>query len=220
MVNGNFQEVLINSLIILTLATSFFIAGVRRLDTAIKAVAGQAVLLAGVTAVLAGVTGVNEIYIAALLTVMIKAGVIPFILGRVVGRIGACREVKSYVNMKMSFLVCAALVIIAYSVTGKIIGSGSGVIAAALPAAISMILIGLFVMITRKLAVMQITGLIMMENGLFLAGVGTTNGMPLVVELGIFLDILVGVLIMGILAFRINQTFDTIDTENLKNLRG
>jgi len=59
-----------------------------------------------------------------------------------------------------------------------------------------------------------------MENGIFLAGVGTTHGMPLVVELGIFLDVLIGVLIMGILAFRINRTFDTIDTENLKNLRG
>ncbi|MHB9095969.1 MAG: NADH-quinone oxidoreductase subunit K [Eubacteriales bacterium] len=220
MVYGNFQGVLINSLITFTLASLFMVVGGRRLDTAIKVVVGQAVLLAGVAAILAWATGVNEIYIAVLLTLVVKAGVIPYILKKVVGRVGACREVKSYVNIKMSFVICAGLVIIAYSVTGKIIGSGSDFVSTALPAAISMMLIGLFVMITRKLAVMQIIGLIIMENGIFLAGVGTTNGMPLVVELGIFLDILIGVLIMGVLAFRINRTFDTIDTENLKNLRG
>lgn len=220
MVYGNFQGVLINSLITLTLASLFMVVGGRRLDTAIKVVVGQAVLLAGVAAILAWATGVNEIYIAVLLTLVVKAGVIPYILKKVVGRVGACREVKSYVNIKMSFVICAGLVIIAYSVTGKIIGSGADFVSTALPAAISMMLIGLFVMITRKLAVMQIIGLIIMENGIFLAGVGTTNGIPLVVELGIFLDILIGVLIMGVLAFRINRTFDTIDTENLKNLRG
>lgn len=216
----NYQGVLIGLFITLTLATSFLIILARSLNSAIKVITGQAVLLAAVTLTLAMISGVEEIYIAALLTVIVKAGVIPYILAKVVSRIGICREVKSYVNIKMSFVICAGLVVVAYFATGKIITADSGVAGAALPAAISMILIGLFVMITRKLAVMQIIGLIIMENGLFLAGVGTTNGMPLVVELGIFLDILVGVLITGILAFRINRTFDTIDTENLKNLRG
>jgi len=220
MANGNYQEVLIGLFITLTLATSFLIILARSLNSAIKVIAGQAVLLAAVTLTLAVISDVGEIYIAALLTVIVKAGVIPFILAKVVSKIGICREVKSYVNIKMSFVICAGLVVIAYFATGKIITADSGIASAALPAAISMILIGLFVMITRKLAVMQIIGLIIMENGLFLVGVGTTNGMPLVVELGIFLDILVGVLITGILAFRINRTFDTIDTENLKNLRG
>lgn len=220
MVNGNYQEVFIGLFVNLTLAASFLIILGRSLNTAIKVVAGQAVLLAAVTAVMGYGSGSGEIYAAALLTVIVKAVVIPQILAQVVKRVGICREVKSYVNIKMSFVICTGLVIIAYSVTSKIIGPGLGFAGAALPAAISMVLIGLFVMITRKLAIMQIIGLIIMENGLFLAGIGTTHGMPLVVELGILLDILVGVLIAGILTFRISRTFDTIDTESLKNLRG
>jgi hydrogenase-4 membrane subunit HyfE len=90
----------------------------------------------------------------------------------------------------------------------------------ALHAGVAMLLIGLLVMTTRKLALMQIAGFIIMENGLFLTGVGTTIGMPLVVELGIFLDMLIGVLIMGMLVFRINRNFDSINTEKLRNLRG
>ncbi|MBU7006518.1 NADH-quinone oxidoreductase subunit K [Phosphitispora fastidiosa] len=220
MADVNVYQVVMNLLITFTIATSFMVVGGRRLDTAIKVAVAQAVLLAGVTATLGWATGNKEIYIAALLTVVVKAVIIPYILRKVVGRVVACREVKSYINVKMSFVICAGLIIIAYSVTGRIMGPNAGIISEALPAAISLILIGLFVMITRKLAVMQIMGLIIMENGIFLAGVGTTHGMPLVVELGIFLDVLIGVLIMGILAFRINRSFDTIDTENLKNLRG
>lgn len=214
------QNSTLDSLIILTLASSFLIIGGRRLKTAIVVAVIQAVLLASVTAYLGWVTGNHEIYIAALLTIVVKMIVIPLILNRVVNRIGVNREINSYVNMNMSFIISAALVMMAYYATGKIEVFDKTIVTSALPAALAMILIGLFVMITRKLAIMQIIGLLIMENGLYLAGVGTTNGMPLVVELGIFLDILVGVLIMGILAFRINQNFDSINTEDLKNLRG
>lgn len=218
--NEPLLKVILDSLMTITLGSSFLIIGGRRLESAIKVIIAQAVLLAGITVVMGMATGEREIFIAAVLTIIIKAGVIPVVLQKVVARIGVCREVKSYVNMKMSFVACAGLVIVSYYVSSQVIGIGAGIARSALPAAISMILIGAFVMISRKMAVMQIVGLMVMENGLYLAGVGTTHGMPLVVELGIFLDILVGALIMGILAFRINRTFDTIDTEYLKNLRG
>lgn len=209
-----------NSLITLDLATAFLIVGGRRIDTAVNVLVLQALLLSGVTAMLAWVTGKNEIYFAAILTLVVKAGVIPWVLHKVEVRIGTVREVKSYVDTRMSLVSCAALVILSASVTGKVIGNGPAFVAAALPVAVSMMLIGLFIMITRKLAIMQIIGLLVMENGLFLAGVGKASGLPLVVEFGIFLDILVGVLIMGILTFRINLTFDNINTDNLKNLWG
>ncbi len=206
-------------LIMLTLAASFGIVGGRSLDTVIKAVAVQAVLLAGFTAAQGWMTGIPEIYLAAVLTLVVKAGLMPFILARVAGRVGGGRGVKSYVTVKMSFVICAALVILAYSVTGKMIGR-AGIDDQALPAAVAMMLIGLFIMTTRKRAITQVVGLLVIENGVFLAGVGATNGMPPVIELGIMSDALAGVLIMGILAFRINRAFDTIDTENLRNLRG
>ncbi|MHB1126360.1 MAG: hydrogenase [Bacillota bacterium] len=211
---------IVNTLIALVMASCFFVIGSRRLDCIIKIIITQAILLAGLDIVLGRATGIEEMYVAALLTLVVKAAVIPYILIKVVQRVGISREVKSYVNLKMSFLVAVALVIISYLATGQVIGEGSGLVHDALPVAVAMMLIGLFVMMTRKLAVMQIIGFLIMENGLFMAGLGTTNGMPMIVELGVFLDILVGVLVMGILAFRINLSFDTINTENLKNLRG
>lgn len=219
MVQGNDLGI-INNIITLILVTCFLVIGSRRLDTVIKLAVTQAVLLAGLSFTLGWATGIQEMYYASLLTLVVKAGVIPYILTKVVGRVGMSREVKSYVSMKMSFLIAGALVIVAYLANGQIMGHGSGLVHEALQAGVAMMLIGMLVMSTRKLAVMQIAGFIMMENGLFLTGVGTTNGMPLVVELGIFLDMLIGVLIMGMLVFRINRTFESIDTENLRNLRG
>ncbi|GAB6172625.1 hypothetical protein JCM15765_21030 [Paradesulfitobacterium aromaticivorans] len=216
---GNYLGV-VNFLITLILGTCFAVLGSRRLDTVIKLAVAQALLLAGLSAVLGWATGIGEMYIAALLTLAVKAGVIPYILTRVVRGVGVSREVNAYVSLRMSFLIAGALVIVSYLATGQIVGKGSGLVHEALPASVAMILMGLFVIMTRKLAVMQITGFLLMENGISLAGLGTTNGMPLVVELGIFLDILIGVLIMGVLAFRINRTFDTLNTENLRNLRG
>ncbi|HEX7627473.1 MAG TPA: hypothetical protein VF354_00945, partial [Candidatus Methanoperedens sp.] len=90
----------------------------------------------------------------------------------------------------------------------------------ALSASMSLVSIGLFIMISRKKALMQMLGILIMENGLFLGAISLTNGMPLLVELGIFFDVLIGVLIMGILIFRINKTFESIDTDLLKTLIG
>ncbi|MHB8125158.1 MAG: NADH-quinone oxidoreductase subunit K [Desulfitobacteriaceae bacterium] len=215
----NFQGV-VNSLITLTLATTFFIIVARKLDSVIKIVIVQALLLVALCITLGWATGIHEMYLAAGLTLVVKVGIIPYILNKVIRRVGISRVVKSYIGMKMTLLSSGCLVFVAYLASGQVIGKGTGLIHEALPTAISLMLIGLFIMMTRKLAIMQIVGFVVMENGLFLAGIGTTNGMPLVIELGIFIDILVGVLIMGVLAFRINRSFDNLDTQNLRNLRG
>ena len=154
------------------------------------------------------------------MTLVVKVGIIPFVLTKAVRGVATNREVESFLSIKITLLLAACLTFTSYLATGHVIGKESGLIHEALPAAISLMLIGLFLMIIRKFPIMQIVGLFLIENGIFLAGIGTTNGMPLVIELGIFMDILVGVLIMGVLVFRINQSFDTIDTKNLRNLRG
>jgi len=84
----------------------------------------------------------------------------------------------------------------------------------------SLIFIGPFIMISRKTAMTQVLGILIMENGLFLGAIALTSGMPLIVEIGIFFDLLVAVLVMGIMVFRINKTFETIDTDALKTLMG
>lgn len=202
------------------LVTTFLVIGSKRLDFAVKIMVVQAVLLAGIAAVVARYTGVHEAYLAVLLTLVVKAAAIPYILYRVIRKISVQRENCSFIGVKASLLLAGALVILSFSTTPHVLSTDGTVAGNALPVAVSLMLLGLFVMITRKLAVMQIVGLLIMENGLFLAGVGTTYGMPVVVELGIFMDILVGVLIMGVLAFKINSTFDTMDTHRLKKLKG
>ncbi len=210
----------VSPVVTLILAVCFLVLGARRLDTVIRLVVFQAVLLALLTGILGLANGIGEMVFIAGLTLVIKAGLIPFILKKVVDRIGPRFETRSYVNRKMSFLLAGALVMVAYLSTGRIAQTLSAPGREILATAIAMLLIGLLVMVTRKLAVMQIAGFLIMENGLFLAGVGTTHGMPLVVELGIFLDMLIGVLIMGILTFRIQSSFGSINTEKLRNLRG
>lgn len=219
MITGNAGSV-VDALITFNLATVFLIVGGRRVDTAIRVIVIQGVLLCAATAALGMITGRKEVYFAALLTLLIKAGLVPFVLHKVQGRVQIDRETKSFVSIKISLVICSALVVLAAAVTGRVIGDTPTVAATALPTAVSMMLMGLFIMVSRKLALMQVLGLLVMENGIYLAGIGTASGLPLVVELGIFLDILVGVLIMGILTFRINRTFDHVDTHNLKNLRG
>jgi hydrogenase-4 component E len=88
-----------------------------------------------------------------------------------------------------------------------------------LSVSIAVMLIGLFIMMTRKKALTQIVGLLTIENGVFLSGLSITYGMPLIVEVGIFFDILVAALILGVFVFRINQTFDSINVDALRRLK-
>ena len=210
----------VNFLITLLLVTTFLIILARRLNSVIMAVIIQGLLLVALSATLGWTTGIHEMYIAAVLTLVVKVLIIPVVLIKAVNIVAIKREVESFLNMKMTLLFAVCLVFIAYLATGQVIGKGSGLLHGALPVAVSLMLIGLFLMINLRFPIMQIVGLFVMENGIFLAGIGTTIGMPLVIELGIFMDIMVGVLIMGVLVFRINQSFDIIDRKNLRNLRG
>lgn len=210
----------VNFLITFLLVTTFLIILARRLNSVIMAVIIQGLLLVALSATLGWTTGIHEMYIAAVLTLVVKVLIIPVVLIKAVNIVAIKREVESFLNMKMTLLFAVCLVFISYLATGQVIGKGSGLLHGALPVAVSLMLIGLFLMINRRFPIMQIVGLFVMENGIFLAGIGTTIGMPLVIELGIFMDIMVGVLIMGVLVFRINQSFDIIDRKNLRNLRG
>ncbi len=122
----------------------------------------------------------------------------------------------------MSLLICGGLVIVADSVAQPILSAQVGDtmgVSRVLPASIAMILIGLFIMIARKKAVTQLIGLLTMENGLFLSGLAITYGMPMIVEVGIFFDILMAALILGVFMFRINRTFESISMDTLRSLR-
>lgn len=183
----------------------------------------QTIVLAGVTAVIAYFTGIWEIYVAAALTLIIKAIIIPKVLIRVTQRIkGEFKiETNPYISLRLSVLISALLVALSYALTQQILSTSvlDAVTATYLPVSIALFFIGLFVMVSRRMALNQIVGLLIIENGLFLFTTALTHGVSLIIEIGIFVDILVGIIISAILIFRISQTFDTLDIGSLEKLR-
>ncbi len=205
--------------IALILVSTFLILGSTRLYSCVRAFGIQSFLLACVAGVVAFSTGKLDIYIVAILTLAIKALLIPYIFIYIIREIKVKREIALYVSISHSLIIGGILVVISYYLI-RSINVITDLSSFALSASMSLVSIGLFIMISRKKAIMQMLGILIMENGLFLGAISLTYGMPLLVELGIFFDVLIGVLIMGILIFRINKTFETIDTDMLKTLIG
>ncbi len=210
---------LVQLLIALIMVSTFLILGSTRLYSCVRAFGIQSFLLACVAGIVAYSTDKVDIYIVSFLTLVIKAIVIPYIFIYIIREIKVKREVELYVNISPSLVVGGLLVVISYYLI-RSINVISELSSLSLSASVSLVSIGLFVMISRKKAIMQMLGILIMENGLFLGAISLTYGMPLLVELGIFFDVLIGVLIMGIIIFRINKTFESIDTDMLKTLIG
>jgi hydrogenase-4 component E len=205
-------------LISLILVSTFMILGSTRLYSCVRAFGIQSFLLACVAGIVAYSTGKSDIYIVSALTLVIKALVIPYIFIYIIREIKVKREIALYVGISPSLIIGGILVVISYYLIRSI--NLIELSSFALSASMSLVSIGLFIMISRKKAIMQMLGILIMENGLFLGAISLTYGMPLLVELGIFFDVLIGALIMGILIFRINRTFESIDTDMLKTLIG
>ena len=204
------------------LVTAFLIVSSRSLVFYIRLFALQSFFL-GVVAFLVVVGyGETHILIAAVLTIAVKAIAIPVVLSRIIERIQVRKEIDFSINITVSLLLCGGMVILADSVAQSILEAqpaDAPAVSRVLSVSIAMMLIGLFIMTTRKQAITQIVGLLTMENGVFLSGLSITYGMPLIVEVGIFFDILVAVLILGVFVFRINRTFESISIDSLRSLR-
>jgi hydrogenase-4 component E len=215
-------ELLIDIFAAAILVTAFLIVSSRSLVFYIRLFALQSFLL-GVVALLVVVGyGETHILIAAVLTIAIKAIAIPVVLTRVIERIHVQKEIRFSISITASLLLCGGIVILADSVAQSILRSPhaeASAVSRVLSVSIAMMLIGLFIMMTRRKALTQIVGLLTMENGVFLSGLSITYGMPLIVEMGIFFDILVAVLILGVFVFRINKTFESISIDSLGSLR-
>lgn len=203
----------------LLLLTCFAIIAQRRLSACVDLFALQSVFLAATAALVAFLTGIHHIYIAAALTVVIKVVIIPRILKQVVERLNVTRELVMNVNIPSGLLICGGLVMLAFFITQPIIPLGFLLTRDSLAIALAIVLIGFFTMVARKKAVTQVVGFLVMENGLFLGATSAAYGMPLIVELGVFFDVLVGALIIGIYAHRLQDAFDSVDTSKLTTLK-
>jgi hydrogenase-4 component E len=163
--------------------------------------------------------GQHHLYISSLLTLSLKVILLPYILHVLVRRLRIQREIETVVNVPLTMLIGIALVIFSYHLTAPVRELSTLVTRSVLAIALATVMIGLLMMITRRHAVTQIIGFLAMENGLFFAATSATYGMPLVVELGVALDILIAAFIFGIFFFHIHTTFDSLDVEQMAKLK-
>lgn len=202
------------------LVTAFLMVGQKALFTAIRLFAVQSLFLGIVAATIAVSQHRHELFVMAGLTFVLKATLIPWFLMRVIDRIGIHREIEPFLNVPASLLVCLGLTVVGYRVSTGFPEGAGGVSHHLIGVALSMLLIGLFLMVTRKKAITQILAVLTVENAVFLVAVGVTTGMPFVVELGISFDVILAILILGVLVQRIVHRFESMDVSRLSKLKG
>ncbi len=209
----------VNLLGAMLLMLAFAMIAQRRIVTLIKLFTLQGATLALATAVVGYVTDQHHLYLSAGLTFALKVVLIPWLLHRVIDRLGIHWDVETLINIPTTMLIGIGVVIFAFNLAIPISQLSRALASGTLGIALACVLLSFLMMITRAKAVPQVIGFLAMENGLFFAATAATYGMPMVVELGIALDVLIGVLILGVFMFQIREQFDSLDIRHLERLK-
>jgi hydrogenase-4 component E len=191
----------------------------RRVLTLIKLLAWQGAALAASTAIVAWSSGQTHLYYSAVLTVLLKVILIPWVLHRLIDRLFVRWDIETLINIPTTMLIGIGLVIFAFALATPISQMATTLTRSTLGIALASVLLSFLMMIVRQKAVPQVIGFLAMENGLFFAATSATYGMPLVVELGVALDVLVGTFIFGIFFFHIRERFDSLDIRHMEKLK-
>ncbi len=209
----------VNLLGAVLLMLAFAMISQRRILSLIHLFTLQGATLALATAVVGYVTEQHHLYLSAGLTFGLKVLLIPWLLHRVIDRLGIRWDVETLINIPTTMLIGIGVVIFAFNLAIPIAHLSSALASGTLGIALACVLLSFLMMITRAKAVPQVIGFLAMENGLFFAATAATYGMPMVVELGIALDVIVGVLILGVFMFQIREQFDSLDIRHLEKLK-
>jgi hydrogenase-4 component E len=225
LLNPEFGNKMVTLMAAFVLVLQLAMSAQRWLVTNIRIFGVQSFLLATIAATIALFNNAPHLLIAAALTLLVKAILVPLLLERLVGRFEIQQEIEPFINAPLSVVICGGLTLIGYIVAEpfrhpELTPGAAGLGHNTLAVAISLFLIGFFTMINRRKALSQVLALLSLENGVFLAAISLTYGIPLMVELGIFFDVLVGVMVLGILVYRIRETFESMDVSRLRRLRG
>jgi hydrogenase-4 component E len=212
-----FQMIDLFAAILLMIA--FAMISQRRILSLIHLYTFQGVVLVAATVIVAYVTTQHHLYYSAALTFALKVILIPFLLHRVIRKLNVRWDVEPLINVPATMLIGIVLVIFAFNLAQPIAKFSSSIASGTLGIALAIVLLSFLMMITRSKAVPQVIGFLSMENGLFLAATAATYGMPMIVELGIALDVLVGILILGVFMFQIREQFDSLDIRHLEKLK-
>jgi hydrogenase-4 component E len=190
-----------------------------RLTALINVFAAQALVLALSVAWQAFVQGAPHLYVTAAIALVFKALVIPIALHRIIKRLGIHRELDQVVGVGFTMLAGVGLVALALVVMLGVTPEADRLAREDLAFALSVVLLGLLMMITRRNAVGLVIGFMSLENGLVLAATGA-KGMPLVVEISVAFSVLIAFIVIGIFLFRIRERFETVDVSALDRVRG
>ena len=216
---ANFTGPLINLFAALLLLIAFAMLSQRRILSLINLFAMQGFVLSVSTAIVAYSSHQAHLYYSAALTLVLKVIVLPSILHRLISKLNVKWDVETLFNIPTTMLVGIALVVFAFNLAAPISQMAGTITKGTLGIAMACVLLSFMMMITRSKAVPQVIGFLAMENGLFFAATSATYGMPMVVELGIALDVLVGMVILGIFFFQIRETFDSLDLKHMEKLK-
>ncbi len=217
--SGELATRLIDILGALLLFTMLLILAAGQLFRAIYAVAAQAVFLGIAGAILAAATGNPDLWVIAGITIVVKAILLPWLLIRVVRRVQISREIEPVIPTNVTLTVAACIVVLAFHLNASLGPVRQTITGNALPVGLTLILVGVLVMATRRKALVQMVGLFASENGIFFTAMAISQGMPLIIEIGVILDVVLGALVMGILVLRVRSSVDT-DIADLESLRG
>lgn len=208
---------------ILILLSCFILVANKRATTYIKTFRIQSFLIA-LSALFSGIENIGtrkgiDLFAVCIIILALKVYYIPKLLNKTSSGVEYKVEKEFFYNIPFHVLISCAIVVFIYFFVSSTLAF-NGETSTYLVNSISVVLIGFFFMIGRKKAIGQIVGFLVIENGLFVTAMFTTHGMPIVIDIGIFIDLLTAVLIMGIMVFRISDHFESIDINKLKNLRG
>ena len=191
----------------------------RELAAIVRLLVVQGVLLASLAALLGVREHSRDLYLVAVGVLVLKAVVLPGVLRRVLRDTGESREAEPVVNVTSSLLAAATLTLVAYAVSRPLVALAPSPATRAVPVGLAVVFLGFFVLVTRRHALSQVVGFLLLDNGITAIAFLATSGVPLVVELGVSLDLLLVVLVLQVLAARMRLTFGRTDMDELRELR-
>jgi hydrogenase-4 component E len=210
---------LLNSCASLLLLLSFSMLAQRRVVNLVNLLALQGALLCFATVLVALRTGQAHLFVSAALTLALKVIGLPLLLHRLIRRLGVYWDAEPVINPSGTMLIGLLVVVFSFGLAQPLTAFASTATRSTLGIAIAVILLAFLAMITRRKAMSQVVAFLSMENGLFFGAMSATYGMPMVVELGVALDVLVAMLVLGVFFFQIREQFDSLDLHHLESLK-
>ncbi|MHB8816002.1 MAG: formate hydrogenlyase [Steroidobacteraceae bacterium] len=213
------DQQLLDACAALMLLLSFAMLSQRRIVSLVNLYAIQGGALAAATLLVAWRTGEGHLYLSAVLTIALKVIFLPWLLHRLIRRLEVYWDTEPLLNVSGTMLAGLLVVVFAFGLAQPITQLASTATRSAIGIAVSVVLLAFLMMITRRKAMSQVVGFLSMENGLFFGAMSATYGMPMVVELGVALDVLVAMLVLGVFFFQIREQFDSLDLHHLESLK-